>query len=424
MINEAGHLVIGGCDTAELVKEFGTPLYVTEQSRIENTVAAMVRVLNQKYPDSRICFASKAFCCKAVYQIIAPLGLGADVASGGELYTALSAGMDPARLYFHGNNKRPDELDDGVRAGVHAVVVDNADEIQALNAIAAKHGKTQGVLIRINPGVEAHTHRFIQTARADSKFGFSVEAALSAVKEILGRPNLDFLGIHCHIGSQIVEAEPFMSAVDRMTDLMVLIRDTFHVNARELNMGGGYGIRYTAGDNPPEPHEYVGAVADKLITCIAQKGLKPPRLIVEPGRSLVGEAGITLYRVGAVKDIPGVRKYVSVDGGMYENPRYALYDAKYDAVLALRALEPATETVTIAGKCCEAGDMVAAAVELPKAEIGDILAVLSTGAYNYSMASNYNRNPVPPVVLCKDGKARYIVAPQTYGDITARDIDL
>ncbi|MCL2062280.1 MAG: diaminopimelate decarboxylase [Firmicutes bacterium] len=424
-INQSGRLIIGGCDAGDLAREFSTPLYVMDEAYIENAAAEMKRALNEVYPDSLIAYASKAFACKAMYGLVSRLGLGADVASGGELYTALSAGFNPKMLYFHGNNKTAPELDEAVKAEIHAVVIDSLDEITALNAAAAAANKKQGVLIRVNPLIEADTHRFIQTACVDSKFGFSIEngAGEAAVKKILAQKNLQFLGIHCHIGSQIFDIEFFTRAVDKMTDFIAALTKSLGVSVRELNMGGGFGVAYTASDTPPAAQEFIRAIAQKLKDCIAQKKIAPPRLIVEPGRSLAAQAGVTLYTVGAVKDIPNVKKYVAVDGGMFENPRYALYNARYEVALALKAHLPAADTVCIAGKCCESGDIIVGETALQKAEKGDLLAVFCTGAYNYSMASNYNRNPIPPVVLCKNGSARYMVKPQTYPDIIARDCD-
>ncbi len=419
-----GQLVIGGCKAGELVKQFGTPLYVMDEKYIRDICKSYYKVLDEKYPDSLVCFASKAFSCKAVYKIVESERLGADVVSGGELYTALQAGMSADKMYFHGNNKSVKELSEAVAAGVHAVVIDSLYEIDLLDSIAREKGKTQKVLVRVNPGIDAHTHRFIQTTRVDSKFGFSVSdgAALDAIRAILAKKNLAFTGLHCHIGSQIFELKPFKIAVDKMTDFIKTLNVELGCTVKELNMGGGYGITYTSEDKPLKPYQYVEAIVDRLTEDIAEKKISAPKLILEPGRSIVGEAGITLYTVGAIKDIKDVKKYISVDGGMFENPRYALYEAKYEAVLANKANAPATETVTVAGKCCESGDMLVADAKLPKAESGDILAVLSTGAYNYSMSSNYNRNSVPPVVLVNAGKAEYIVKPQTYEDLVSRDV--
>lgn len=422
--NKDGQLIIGGCKATELAKKYGTPLYVMDEDYIRSVCKSYLKVLDEKYKNSLVCFASKAFSCKAIYKIVASERLGADVVSGGELYTALSAGTDADKIYFHGNNKTERELNEAVQAGVHAVVIDSFDEVDLLDGIARNANKTQKVLVRVNPGIDAHTHRFIQTTRVDSKFGFSISdgAAIEAIKKILGKKNLKFTGLHCHIGSQIFELKPFCIAVDKMTDFIKKLNDELKCEVEELNMGGGYGITYTAEDKPLEPYQYVEAIVDRLIQDTKEKKITPPRLVLEPGRSIVGEAGITLYTVGAVKDIKDVKKYISVDGGMFDNPRYALYEAKYEAVLANKANAKAEETVTVAGKCCESGDMLVVDAKLPKAERGDILAVLSTGAYNYSMASNYNRNAIPPVVLVKGGKSDYIIKPQTYEDLASRDV--
>ncbi len=422
-VNSLGHLEIGGCDTVELAKEYGTPLYVMDENYIRQIARGYSKILDEVYGDGLVCYASKAFSTKAVYQICDSEGLGADVVSGGELLTALSSGINADKIYFHGNNKSFSELEMAVKSGVHAVVVDSFYEMDLLDGICADNGKNMKVLFRVNPGIDAHTHQFIQTTRVDSKFGFSISdgTALDAIKYALSKTNLTFVGIHCHIGSQIFELKPFMLAVDKMTDFIVKINAELGVTVSELNMGGGYGITYTSEDKPLEPQDYVRAIVDKLLECVEEKKIVKPRLILEPGRSIVGEAGITLYTVGAIKEIKEIKKYISVDGGMFENPRYALYQAKYEAVLANKMNEANTEIVTVAGKCCESGDMLVIDAKLPKAESGDVLAVLSTGAYHYSMASNYNRNLVPPVVLVRDGKSGYIVRPQTYEDIMARD---
>ena len=422
-IKENGHLEIGGADCVELAARFGTPLYVLDEEYIRSVCRGYTRLLTEKYPNSKIVYASKAFSSLAIYPIVHSEGLGADVVSGGELYTARKAGMPASEMYFHGNNKSAAELEFAVREGVHAVVTDSFYEIDLLDEIARKQNKKQGVLVRVNPGIDAHTHRFIQTTRPDSKFGFSIAdgAALNVLQTIAKKENLDFLGLHCHIGSQIFELKPFALAVDKMTDFIVQAAQC-GIKVRELNMGGGYGVTYTAEDKPLQPWEYVDAIVEKLSECVREKRIDAPKLILEPGRSIVGEAGITLYTVGAIKEIEGIKKYIAVDGGMFENPRYALYQSKYDAVLANRALDAPCETVTVAGKCCESGDMLIENICLPKAKSGDLLAVFTTGAYHYSMASNYNRNPVPPVVLVNRGESEYIVKPQSYEDMLAREV--
>ena len=422
-IKENGHLEIGGADCVELAARFGTPLYVLDEEYIRSVCRGYTRLLTDKYPNSKIVYASKAFSSLEIYPIVHSEGLGADVVSGGELYTARKAGMPASEMYFHGNNKSAAELEFAVREGVHAVVTDSFYEIDLLDEIARKQNKKQGVLVRVNPGIDAHTHRFIQTTRPDSKFGFSIAdgAALNVLQTIAKKENLDFLGLHCHIGSQIFELKPFALAVDKMTDFIVQAAQC-GIKVRELNMGGGYGVTYTAEDKPLQPWEYVDAIVEKLSECVREKRIDAPKLILEPGRSIVGEAGITLYTVGAIKEIEGIKKYIAVDGGMFENPRYALYQSKYDAVLANRALDAPCETVTVAGKCCESGDMLIENICLPKAKSGDLLAVFTTGAYHYSMASNYNRNPVPPVVLVNRGESEYIVKPQSYEDMLAREV--
>ena len=420
------HLVIGGCDAVSLAAEFGTPLYVMDEAFIRG-MCRIYRESLAEYGPYRVLYASKAFCCKGIYRIVEEEGLGADVVSGGELYTALSAGMPADSIYFHGNNKTVEELEMAVENGVHAVVLDCLDEIGLLDHVADSLDKEVGVLVRVNPGVEAHTHHYIQTAKPDSKFGFNLAAGLAeeAVGAVLKTQHLRLLGLHAHIGSQIFDKKPFVLALHKLTDFMKEIREKFGVDCEELNLGGGFGIWYSEEDRKILASgyaEYTRALAEALDEDVREKKLKRPVLVIEPGRSIVGEAGVTLYTVGAVKEIPGIRKYVSVDGGMFDNPRFALYQAKYSAALANRMNDKAEETVTIAGKCCESGDMLAVDVRLPKAERGDTLAVFSTGAYNYSMASNYNRNAVPPVVLVCDGRADLLVKPQSYEDLVRNDV--
>lgn len=422
-INKSGHLEIGGCDTVSLAAKYGTPLYVMDEEYIRGICKEYNAILHEDYGDGLICYASKAFSAEAIYEICRQEGLGADVVSGCELLTALKAGISADKLYFHGNNKTPFELDMAVNAGVHAVVIDSFYEMELLENICAAVDKTVRALVRVNPGIDAHTHHFIQTTRVDSKFGFSISdgTALEAIRKVNVLKHVEFVGIHCHIGSQIFELKPFELAVEKMTDFIVKINEELNLTVKELNMGGGYGVTYTAEDKPLKPGEYVKAIVKKLCACVESKKILKPKLILEPGRSIVGEAGITLYTVGAIKDIKDIKKYISVDGGMFENPRYALYEAKYEAVLANRMNDEKTEVVTVAGKCCESGDILVESAKLPPAESGDLLVVLTTGAYNYSMAGNYNRNPVPPVVMVNKGMSDYIVRPQTYEDVMSRD---
>lgn len=427
-INKKGHLEIGGCDAVDLAKDFGTPLYVFDEKYIRDMMRVYRDTIDKEYGgNGLVLYASKAFSCEAIYRIAAQENIGVDVVSGGELYTAVKAGFPAAKIYMHGNNKLPSELEFAVSSGVGVVVVDSYDEADMLDEIAKKAGISQKVLIRINPGVEAHTHAFVQTARTDSKFGFSVSdgTAMKMTEYILGKSNLSLRGFHCHIGSQIFEKQSFVLAAQKAMDFVASVKSKLGFEADTLNIGGGFGIWYTDEDAKISVQGYA-TYLEALISAVKDKanelGLKQPFLVIEPGRSIVGEAGVTLYTVGAIKDIPGIKKYVAIDGGMFDNPRYALYQSKYTVILANRANEPCTEKVTIAGKCCESGDIIAVDVPLPQTKRGDIAAVLSTGAYNYSMASNYNRNFVPPAVLVKDGKAAYIVKPQTYEDLVRNDV--
>jgi len=429
-IDDNGGLIIGGCTAAELAKEYGTPLYVMDEAYIRSMCKKFTGSVKKYKGESMVCFASKAFSCKEIYRIMKSEGLGADVVSGGELYTALAAGMDADKIYMHGNNKTRRELLAALEGGVHAIVLDGFSEIEFLNEIAKEKGckaKSVNVLIRVNPGIDAHTHEYVQTARTDSKFGIALTETVKAVGAALSSPALNFLGFHTHIGSQIFELEPYAGAVETFCRLASEVEKAHNIRVKEFNFGGGWGIRYTEGDNPPEIETAAGFLIDKLEACLKKYNItERPRLVLEPGRSLVAEAGITLYTVGVVKTIKlddgTVKKYVSVDGGMFENPRYCLYKSRYSAIPVSNANAPATDTVTIAGKCCETGDMLAADIPLAPVKRGDVIAVLSTGAYNYSMASNYNRNAVPPVVMVNNGKARYIVKPQTDEDIARRDV--
>ena len=426
-INEKGRLEIGGADTVELAKKFGTPLYVYDENHIRNMMRVYRETLQNEYDgNGLVLYASKAFSCMGMYAIAKSEVLGADVVSGGELYTALKAGFPPEKIMMHGNNKLKDELTLAVKSNVGWIVVDSLYEADILNNLAQEAGKVQNILLRINPGVEAHTHSFVQTATPDSKFGFSVAdgSAKETVKNLLTKTNLCLKGFHCHIGSQIFEKQSFVLAAEKCFSFLADLKE-LDFEAEVLNLGGGYGIRYTKDDPDLRFSDYADffkSLIDAVKSACVNRNLKRPYLCIEPGRSIVGEAGITLYTVGAIKEIKGIKKYLAVDGGMFESPRYCLYGSKYEAVLANRANEEATEVVSIAGKCCESGDLIGEGFNLPAAKSGDILAVFSTGAYHYSMASNYNRNLVPPVVLVKDKKAKYLVKPQTYDDLIRNDV--
>ncbi len=423
-INQHGHLVIGGCDTVDLAREFGTPLYIMDEDAIRAACRSYYNSFSGKYENSAVIYASKTFCTMAMCRIIEEEGLGLDVVSGGELYTALSAKFPAQRIYFHGNNKTPDELAMAVSAGVGRVVVDNFHELALLNSLAASAGRGVEVLVRVTPGIEAHTHEYVQTGQIDSKFGFTVSTgdALDAIKKVIDSSHLEFKGVHCHIGSQIFTLESYRHTAKVMLELCSVISEQTGCQVRELNLGGGFGIYYTQGDTPARVCDY----ADSLMTAVqefAQRYAVPvPKVIVEPGRSIAGPAGTTLYTIGSTKDIPGIRKYVAVNGGMADNPRPALYQSRYEAVLANRVREETAETVSVTGKCCESGDMLIWDIALPRVQAGDLLAVACTGAYNYSMSSNYNRLARPAVVLVKDGHADTIVQRETYQDLVRNDL--
>lgn len=423
-INSAGHLEIGGCDTTELVKEFGTPLYVMDEALIRQNCRDYVQSFRSVYPDSEVIYASKVFSTRAICRLIQEEDMGLDVVSGGELHTALSVGFPMNRVYLHGNNKSAEELKMALQAGVHRIICDSFYELELLNRIAAELNQKANILLRVSPGIDAHTHHYIKTGTIDSKFGFCIAngQAMEAVLAAGKYPALELWGIHCHIGSQIFDLDSYAEAARTMMLFVKEMTATTGKTVRELNLGGGLGIYYTESDSPRKVSDYAKLVAENVTACAGEFGLQLPRIIVEPGRSIVGEAGTTLYTIGSIKDVPGVRKYVAVDGGMTDNPRPALYQAKYEAALANRMFDAAREKVSIAGKCCESGDMLIWDIELPVAESGDVLAVSSTGAYNYSMSSNYNRNLKPAVVFVSSGKAKLVVKRETYDDLLRNDV--
>ncbi len=423
--NEKGHLTIEGADALELAERFGTPLYVYSESKIRQKIREFILSVNKYYNgNGMVVYASKAFSCKEMYRICMQENIGIDVVSGGELYTALSVGFPAEKIVFHGNNKTRQELVDAVESGVGRIIVDNLTELKLLDSIAKELGKVAGIMLRIKPGVDAHTHDFIKTGQIDSKFGFALETgeAMNAVKTAIAMENVNLRGLHCHIGSQIFDVDPFELAAKIMLEFYRDIKLETGKEFDELNLGGGFGIKYLKSDSHQPYGEYMKNVAAVVASFSHELGIKTPFILIEPGRSVVGVAGVTLYTVGNVKNIPDVRTFVSVDGGMTDNPRYALYKSDYEIVCADRAEEDRTEIVTVAGKCCESGDLIQENTKLQPVKAGDTLAVLSTGAYNYSMASNYNRIPRPAVVMVKDGEARVVVKRETYEQITANDI--
>lgn len=424
-INENGHLTIGGCDTVELAKQYGTPLYVLDENTIRNTIRSYVNSFKEYYNGNGMpLYASKALSCKELCRIANEENIGLDVVSGGEIYTALQAGFPMEKVHFHGNNKTPDEIRFAIKSKVGKFVVDNLYELELLNQIAAEMGVVANISFRIKPGVDAHTHNFIRTGQIDSKFGFALETgeAYNAVKEAVKLENVCLKELHCHIGSQIFDIEPFVTAAEIMMDFIGKIKSELNVVISELNLGGGFGIMYISSDEPVPYQNYMEKVSVAVKAKSEQYGLPVPYIYIEPGRSVVGEAGITLYTVGGKKEIPNARTYVSVDGGMTDNIRYALYQSDYTVVNAGKASVEPNEVVTVAGKCCESGDLVQEHTKVACVEVGDTLAVLSTGAYNYSMSSNYNRISRPAMVMVKDGKSRIIVKRESYEDIVRNDI--
>lgn len=424
-INNSKHLEIGGCDSVELAQQFGTPLYVMDEGLIRERCRIYKNAMDKHYGgNGLVLFASKAFCTRAICKIMEQEGLGLDVVSGGELYTAIKAGFPMSRVYFHGNNKTPEEIELAIDHDICRFVVDNKEELGHINSIAAQKGKVVKVSFRIKPGIDAHTHDFVRTGQIDSKFGVALEngEALDIMSEASKMSHVKAVGIHCHIGSQIFDLDPFELAARVMLNFIAEIKEKLGIEIEELNLGGGFGIKYVPEHDPVEYDHYIESVSRVVKSVCEDKRIKLPFIVMEPGRSIVASSGITLYTVGAVKDIKDVRKYVSVDGGMTDNPRYALYQSQYDAVLANKPDAVKKDRITVAGKCCESGDILIKDILMPEIQPGDILAVLATGAYNYSMSSNYNRIPKPPVVLVRDGNARLIVKREDYDDIIRNDI--
>jgi len=408
-ISDKDNLTVGGCDLADLAKEFGTPLYVMDERTIRARCGEYLQAFRAEYPKTEISFACKALCATGILEIVASAGLGFDVSSGGELYTALKAKADPQKIYFHGNNKTPQEIREGLAAGVGRFVVDNLDELKNLDAATREFGLRAEILVRVNPGIEAHTHEFIQTGKVDSKFGVPLDQLDSFVAEVKKLQLVSLKGFHAHIGSQIFDVAPFVEEAKLLLEL------TLKYGTEEIDLGGGIGIPYLAGETAPVLADF----ADKITAVF--KGKTEAKLILEPGRSIVGSAGVTLYTVGAVREIPGVRKYLIVDGGMSDNPRYILYGAQYEAFPVNRPQAPRSEIVTIAGRFCESGDIIIKDGELPKLKAGELIAVAATGAYNYSMASNYNRVPKPAMVVVGKSDAALVVRRESYEDLVAND---
>ncbi|GAB6168399.1 diaminopimelate decarboxylase [Clostridium carnis] len=412
-------LVIGGISAKELAKNYGTPLYVMDEQLIIDTCRSYYKNFKCRETGNRVAFAGKAFLTVAMCKLIKEEGLFLDVVSGGELYTAYKAEFPLENIYFHGNNKTIDEIELGVKLGVGRFIVDNLLELEKVNTIARKYKKVQKIYLRLTPGIEAHTHDYIKTGQIDSKFGFAPvgNIILDAVKTALEFDNIELVGLHCHIGSQIFETEPFGDAAEVMLNFINTIKqETGHL-IEELDLGGGFGIYYSEGDKPKETEEYCNVILNRVDEVCKKLCLKRPILTIEPGRSIVANAGTTLYTVGSIKEIPDIRTYVAVDGGMTDNIRPALYGAKYEAVIANKVNDKLTEKVTIAGKCCESGDILLKDIKIQKAESGDILAVFSTGAYGFSMSNKYNKNLRPAVIFVRNGEAKVVVKRQSYEEL-------
>lgn len=418
-ISAAGRLEVAGCDVVELAAEFGTPLFIYDEAQLKERCQAYREAFSSLGNDFDVIYASKAFTCLAMCQLVAAEGLSLDVASGGELKTALSAGFPAERIYLHGNANSRVELMMAVEAGVGHVVVDSMDELAVLDEVAGELGRRQPILLRITPGIEAHTHDFIQTGKLDSKFGFCLAegVALTAVQKALEAANLELTGLHVHIGSQIFALEPYRKTIAVMAAFMSECRERFGFECRLLDLGGGLGVAYAPTDEPPAISELARLMAEGLKEEMDRAGLPMPRLAVEPGRSIVANAGLTAYTVQTVKNIPGIRTYVAVDGGMSDNLRPMLYGARYEVLIADRPLAPPTGTVAVAGKHCESGDIIAREAPLADPRPGDILVTPATGAYGYTMASNYNGQLRPAVIFVKDGKARVIIRRESYEDL-------
>ena len=421
--NDRDHLTLGGIDVLDLVKEYGSPLYVYDEKTLRGMCRTFIEEFTSRYRNTKVLYASKAFVNPAIARLVTEEGLGMDVVSGGEVAVAVAGGADASNLYFHGNNKTPEELDYSLDEHVGRIVIDSFHELNLLGQKAKDRGVVQDVMLRLSPSVDPHTHVMTTTGILDSKFGFSIETgdAARAIREVLQTPSLDLVGIHFHLGSPIFELEPYAIAVDAILTYLEPFKSD-GLNLREFSPGGGFAIGYLRDRLPPDVASYAEVIATTMKTRCSDLGFGEPTLVVEPGRSIVGRAGVALYTVGAIKDIPTVRKYVSLDGGMGDNIRPALYDAAYEALVANRVSAVSTETVTLAGKYCESGDLLAKDIDMPVVESGDLIAMPASGAYSPSMASVYNLNPRPAMVMVNEGKAKVIRRRETFADLMALDV--
>ncbi len=424
-VNEKGHLTFAGLDTTELAKKYGTPLYLLDEDKIREKCRIYTNAMTKHFGEGSMpLYAGKALCIKGIYPIIREENMGIDVVSSGEIYTASAGGFPMEKAYFHGNNKTDADISFAMDMGVGYFVCDSVTELEAIEKEAANRNIKQNLLLRITPGIDPHTHQAINTGRVDSKFGAAIETgqAMELVGAALKKEHINLCGYHCHIGSQIFESEPFIDAAEIMLNFSADMKASFGFEAEILNLGGGMGVRYLPEQPEVDYEGNIAEIAEHMREVCSKRGLRLPSVRMEPGRSIVAEAGMTLYTAGTVKIISGFKSYVSIDGGMADNPRFALYQSPYTVVSAGRMSEEKDFVCTVAGRCCESGDLIQEDVALPKPERGDVIAVLTTGAYNYSMASNYNRIPKPPVVLISGGIDRPIVRRETFEDMLSLEV--
>ncbi len=423
-VNEKSHFCVAGHDCVRLAEKYGTPLYVMDEDLMRENMRLYVRAMAEHMPaGSRPYLASKALSFKGIYRIAREEGMGTDIVSPGELYTALQAGFPPEQMVFHGSAKTMQDVRFGIESGVGLFVVDNREELARIRDIAGQLGVTQRVLVRLAPGIDPHTFEAVNTGRVDSKFGAAIETgqAMELTRAVLAAPNVALEGFHCHIGSQIFDLAPFTDAADIMLRFIAEVRDETGFEAAALDLGGGFGVRYVESDPTVDIASAIAALGDHIRSRCAALGITPPRIIMEPGRSIVAAAGVTLYTAQSVKTIPGYKSYLAIDGGMTDNPRFALYGSRYTTLIADRAADKPDFTATLAGRCCESGDLIGTDMPFASPRPGDTVAVLVTGAYNYSMASNYNRVPRPPIVMLHEGRDYLAVRRETYADLCALD---
>ena len=424
-VGENGHLLFAGTDTVSIAEKYGTPVFLLDDTRVRMRIREYKEAMARNFGEGSVpLFASKSLSFKEIYRIMAEEGIGTDIVSSGELFTAVCAGFPMERAFFHGNNKTDFDIEYAIEHRIGYFIVDSMEELSMIDEYADKAGIRQKILLRLTPGIDPHTHKKISTGGVDSKFGSAIETGLAEkmTKAALSKMNVELCGFHCHIGSQIFDIEPYITAADIMLGFIAQMKEAYGFTAKILNLGGGFGVRYVESDPEINITANIDAIGAHVRAVCKEKGLRLPTVYMEPGRSIVADAGMTLYTVGSVKEIEGFKNYVSIDGGMTDNPRYTLYQSSYTICLANRANEEADFVCTIGGRCCESGDLIQENVVLPKPKRGDILAVLVTGAYNYSMASNYNRVTRPPVVILKDGADKLAVRRERFEDLVACDI--